>query len=208
MAALKKIGLLACVMLMCALAAPAMAQNNGGGGGPGGPGGGGPGGPGGGPGGGGPGGPGGGGRGQFQQRMMDTLKQQLGSTDEEFTALQPKIQKVMQAQRDAGGNGMRGMFGRGGPGGGGPGGGPGGGQGGGGAGGPGGTPSAVQQAQQELRTTLDTSTATPEEIKAKLDALRQARSKAKEDLSAAQGDLKSVLTQRQEAVMVLFGILD
>jgi hypothetical protein len=201
----RKIGILACALLMCALVAPAMGQANGGGGpGGGGQGGGGPGG----------GGPGGGGRGQFMQQMMDTLKTQLGATDEEFAALQPKIQKIQQAQRDAGANGggMRGMFGGGGRGGGGPGGGgPGGGGGGGGGGfggGGGGAPSAVQTAQQDLRTTLDNPAATADEIKAKLDALRQARIKAKADLVAAQVDLKGVLTQRQEAVMVLFGFLD
>jgi hypothetical protein len=45
-------------------------------------------------------------------------------------------------------------------------------------------------------------------IKTKLDAVRQARSKARQDLIAAQQDLKSVLTERQEAVMVLNGFLD
>jgi uncharacterized protein (DUF3084 family) len=66
----------------------------------------------------------------------------------------------------------------------------------------------VQDALQDLRTTLDDQSASPETIKAKLEVVRQARAKARQDLAVAQQDLKSVLTQRQEAVMVLFGLLD
>jgi hypothetical protein len=138
---------------------------------------------------------------------MDTLKQQLGSTDEEFAALQPKIEKVQALQRDAGTNGGGrggGAFGAGG-----------GRRGGGGPGGPGGgggattqPVSAVAQAQADLRAALDDKTSTPEVIKSKIDALRQTRGKAKEDLLSAQADLKSVLTQRQEGVLILFGLLD
>src|SRR4051812_42910816 len=64
-----------------------------------------------------PGGGGGGGRfdpAQFRQRMMDRIKETLGSSDDEFKALEPKIDQVMTAQRDARGFGM----GRRGPGGG------------------------------------------------------------------------------------------
>jgi Spy/CpxP family protein refolding chaperone len=59
-----------------------------------------------------------------------------------------------------------------------------------------------------LQTTLDNKDAKPEEIKAKLTALRDARNKAKEDLTKAQADLKELLTQRQEAVLVNMGLLD
>lgn len=148
------------------------------------------------------------GRGGFNpQARMDFFKQQLGASDDEFAAIQPKIETVMRLQRDANAGG-RGMFGggRGGPRGGGP---RGGGPGGGGFGGPASTqPSPVQDALTDLRTTLDDQSASPDTIKAKLEALRQARTKSKQDLAVAQQDLKSVLTQRQEAVMVLFGMLD
>jgi hypothetical protein len=134
---------------------------------------------------------------QFRQRMLDRVKQQLGASDEEFTALSPKIEKVIQLQRDAGG---RGGFGRRG----------------GGQGGQGGTPppapttpqSAVQTASTELQTTLDNKDSKPEEIKAKLDALRAAKAQAKQDLAGAQQELKGLLTQRQEAVLVEMGMLD
>ncbi|MGD0464127.1 MAG: hypothetical protein ABSB74_16720 [Tepidisphaeraceae bacterium] len=146
---------------------------------------------------------GGGFRGRGNFNPMDFYKQQLGASDDEFAAIQPKIQTVMQLQRDANAGRGRGFFGgRGG------GGGPRGGFGGGGFGPPSTQPSPVQDALQDLRTTLDDATATTDTIKAKLDTLRQARSKARQDLAVAQQDLKSVLTQRQEAVMVLLGLLD
>jgi DNA repair exonuclease SbcCD ATPase subunit len=131
---------------------------------------------------------------QFRQRMMQRIQEQLGATDEEMQALSPKIEKVMQLQRDAGGG--RGGFGRRG-------------------GGPGGpnaaqdpNASAVQKAVADLRTTLENKDAKPDEIKAKLDAVRQARAQAKQNLTAAQQELKGLLTQRQEAVMVEMGMLE
>jgi hypothetical protein len=174
--------------LLAALALPAFGQNNGGGGGGGG-------------GNGGGGNGGGGGRGgyqQFQQRMMDQLKTDLGATDDEFAALQPKIEKVQQLQRDANGGGMRG-FGRGNRGGG---------QGGQAGGATAAPASPVAAAAADLQKTLDDKDAKPEDIKTKLDALRAAKKTAKEDLVKAQEDLKSVLTQRQEAVLVEHGMLD
>ena len=128
--------------------------------------------------------------------MMNNLKTQLGATDDEFTALQPKIQAVLDAQRASQvrqfGGGRRG--------------------GGGNAGGPGGgaaaTPqSDVAKAAADLQTTLDNKDATPDDIKTKLEALRTAEAAAKVTLTKAQDDLKSVLTQRQEAVLVEAGLL-
>src|SRR5258708_4012287 len=63
---------------------------------------------------------GGGGRGnpgnfdpaQMRERMMTRIKEQLGASDDEWKALQPAVEKVMTAQRDARAGG------RGGPGGG------------------------------------------------------------------------------------------
>jgi len=139
---------------------------------------------------------------QYRQRMMDRLKTELGATDDEMTALGPKIEKVMTLQRDAGGRGFRGR------GGGGPGG-PG------GPGGTGGTPppvdpnaSVVQKASADLRAVLENKDAKPDEIKAKLDALRAARADAKTQLAAAQQELRGLLTQRQEAVLVESGMLE
>src|ERR1019366_890463 len=128
------------------------------------------------------------------------MKDDLGATDDEFAALQPHIEAVMAAQRDAMG-GMR--FGggrRNQNGGGGGGGGEGGGQ--------QAPQSDVQEKVADLRTTLEKKDASADEIKGKLDALRAARAKAKETLTAAQADLKGLLTARQEAVLVGYGMLE
>lgn len=139
-----------------------------------------------------------GGNQDWRQRFADRLKEDLGATDEEMKVIQPKIEKLMMARRDA--SGFGGMFGnrsgRGGP------------------GGRGGdsqsdeTPSPAQQASNDLRQTLENKSATPEEIAAKLKTLREARAKAREAVTAAQKDLKEVLTQRQEAVLVNMGWLE
>lgn len=145
---------------------------------------------------------------QFRQRMMDRLKQDLGANDDEWKVLQPKVEKVMEAQRAARDTGRFGGFGgrggRGGPGGGGPGG-----------GGPGAAaPNANQpqsdlaKAAQELRTVLDDKNSTAEQITQKLAALRQAREKAHTELAAAQKELKELLTARQEATLVSNGTLE
>ena len=63
-------------------------------------------------------------------------------------------------------------------------------------------------ALQELRTTLDNNSATADEIKTKLDTLRQIKAKRGKISWRRKTDLKTVLTQRQEAVLVIFGLLD
>jgi Spy/CpxP family protein refolding chaperone len=66
----------------------------------------------------------------------------------------------------------------------------------------------VAVASKALADTLDNKDAKPDEIKAKLTALRDARAKAREELTKARKDLTDLLTQRQEAVLVQFGILE
>ncbi len=149
---------------------------------------------------------------EMRQRMLDRMKEFVGASDEEWKTLRPKIEKVQQLQRDAyprGGGFM--MFG--GPGG--PGGGPGGGGFGGGPGGPppgfggpGGQPSEVQQKVQELREALDNKDTPAEELKAKAQAVRDARVKAKADLSTAQDDLKQSANPRQQAALLAMGVLE
>lgn len=137
---------------------------------------------------------------QFRQRMMDRIKDQMGASDDEWKVIEPKLDKVMQAERDARGGGMGMMFGRrsrdrgqnsgstaqnndr--------------------------SQSAVEQASLDLRKTLDNKDASASEIASKLTALRDARTKAHANLQAAQKDLKDVLTARQEAVLVMMGMLD
>src|SRR5215831_6890440 len=38
---------------------------------------------------------------QFRQRMMDNIKEQMGAKDDEWKVIEPKLTKVMDAQRSA-----------------------------------------------------------------------------------------------------------
>jgi hypothetical protein len=152
---------------------------------------------------------------EMRQRMQDRMKEFVGASDEEWKAIGPKIEKVQQLQRDAypRGGGFMAFGGPGGPGG--PGGGPGGGFGGGpggpppGFGGPGGgQPSEVQQKVQELREALDNKDTSADELKAKAQAVRDARARAKTDLAAAQDDLKQAANARQQAALLAMGVLE
>lgn len=127
---------------------------------------------------------------QFRERRLTQIKEQLGATDEEWKVLSPKIEKVMTAQFAGFGGGRGGR----------------GGNGGGNADNQPQTP--VAKASADLRATLANKDAPADEIKAKLAALRDAREKVKADLQASQKELKEILTQRQEAVLVTNGMLE
>jgi len=133
---------------------------------------------------------------QMRQRMMDALKDQLESSDEEFKILQPKIEKVMRLQIDlSGATGFSMMFG--------------GGRG--GFGNPfafGQPPSELQKAATDLADILRSQESTPRQIKERLAAFRQARTAAQADLAKAREDLLSLLTSRQEAMLVTMGLLE
>ena len=144
---------------------------------------------------------------EFRVRMAERIKTSLKVTDDEWTVLQPLIEKVTTKQRDA----MAGRFGGfGGRGGGGPGGDRGGNGGGGGA--PGGNtggsdrPGAAES--QALRDALEKDSTSPDDLKAKLNAIRETRKKAAAELVAARADLQKVVSVRQEAVLFSMGILE
>ncbi len=174
-------------LALCLSANTSLAQDNGGGGG----------------------GFGGGGRGrrgnfdpaQMQQRMMERYKDVLEvNNDDEWAALQPLVQKVMDARRETFGGMGRGMFGPR----------PGGGDRGGdqGAGnamrrGPGGESSPEAEALQKA---IDAK-ATTGEIKAALTKFVASRAVKMEQLKTAQENLRKVLTARQEAIATLNGLL-
>jgi hypothetical protein len=133
---------------------------------------------------------------QMQQRMMDNIREQLNFTnDTDWSAVQPLVQKVMDARRDAGGNQLRGLFGRnrggqnGGPG---------------GRGGMFGTPSPEQEALQKALDD-DAPAAQIKDLLAKYKASQKAK-QAK--LEAAQASLKAVLTSKQEAQAFLLGLVN
>ena len=146
---------------------------------------------------------------QFQERMMENVKERLEVNDDaEWKAIQPLVQKVMDSQRQVMGDRVRGMFGagRGGRGGGGPDntsgdnggrrrfrGGPFG----------GGEPSPEAEA---LQRAID-SKASNSELKAALTKFIEARKAKQADLEKSQADLRKVLSVRQEAAASLMGLL-
>jgi hypothetical protein len=132
---------------------------------------------------------------QFQQRIMDGIKEQLKAPDDEWKVIEPKLKKVMDASAAtrAGGFGFGGR----------------------GRGGPQGGDNAEQQpttelgkAAKELRDLLKTENPTADQITAKLKAYRDARDKANAELKAAREALKEVLTEKQEAQLVLMNTLE
>lgn len=165
---------------------------------------------------------------------LDDVKKQLGSTDEEWKVIGPKLQKVIAARQvlvsDAKGDrGAGGFFGPGfgGPGGafagpgrafGPPPGGPGGFDGpppGGGPSlvGPGASPPAmgnniISQAQADLKVVLNSAKHTPEEVREKLALVRAARQRALANFEAMQKDLIQLLTAEQEAILASLGYIE
>jgi len=143
---------------------------------------------------------------QMQRMMAERLKETLEISDEEWKVFEPRITKVLTLSRQGGGFGGMGMMMRGRRGGFGPGGQP---------GARGGDTQAPQQeltpvekSTQELQTVLDNKDAKPEEVKVKLTALRNAREKARQELVKAQKELREIVSVRQEAQLVLMGLLN
>jgi hypothetical protein len=136
----------------------------------------------------------------FRKMMSERLKTALKVSDEEWSVIQPLIEKVTTKQRDAGGSRFGGGPSR-------------------GPGGPGGSssggssdptrPERAGMAEREaLRVALENESSSPETLKAKLAAVREIHAKSVAELAAAREDLKKVLTVRQEALLVSYGILE
>jgi len=150
------------------------------------------------PGGAGPGGPGGGsrgpgGRGQFdpermRQMFSQRIKERLGATDEEWKALEPLVTKVTEAQRAARPS-MGSMFGS-------------------DRRGPSGSSENANPAQEALQKATEDESTPAADIQAKLKAFREDRQKKEAELKTAREELRKVVTARQEAILVLMGILD
>jgi hypothetical protein len=137
---------------------------------------------------------------QFQQRMMDNLRERLGVTDDaEWKIISERIQKVMEARRNVGfGGGMGMRFG-----------GPPGAPGGDAAAGPGrrGFGAAPSPEADALRRAIE-SKASKEELKAAMAKYREAREANQAKLRQAQEDLRKVLTLEQEAIALSLGLVD
>lgn len=131
---------------------------------------------------------------QQRERALTRVKEQLGATDDEWKVLQPKIDVLMTAQADVragvrGGRGNRGGQNA----------------------QPAAAPaneSAVAKAMTELRAAVADKSTPPEELAKKLTALHEAKDKALAARTAAQKDLKDLLTARQEAILVQSGMLE
>lgn len=135
---------------------------------------------------------------EFQQRRMDRIKEEMEVKDDEWTALQPLIQKVMDAQRAVFADRMGGF--RGGRGGGdNAGGGADNGRRRGGFGEPSPEAEALQKAIE--------SKASNSEMKAALAKYQESRKAKQTDLETAQANLKKVLSVRQEAILTAQGLL-
>ena len=117
---------------------------------------------------------------------MARIRAALGASEAEWKVLEPKIQLVSTRSREA--QIGRGIYRR-----------------------PGAAPETPEtplaKAADDLQRTLDKPNATPDEIKAKLAAVRAAREKAEAALGAARDSLRSSVNIRQEAQLVLLGIL-
>ncbi len=146
----------------------------------------------------------------MQARMATALRERLEVTDdEEWKLISERVLKVTELRRATGGQGgPMGMMmgGRGGPGGpGGAGGAPGGGD----ASGRGTRGTRGGSSNPEM-TALQTAVRDklPEaEVKVRLAKLRETRKNDEAKLAKAQEDLRAVLSVRQEAVAVVFGLL-
>ena len=125
---------------------------------------------------------------QFRERMMNNIKERLGSSDDEWKVLEPKVEKVMTAQREARAGGGFGGGRRG--------------------GGDQQPTTEIGKASADLRTALENKDTPADDIAKKLAAYREARDKGRAALQASQKELKEILTQRQEAVMVNMGMLE
>jgi len=144
-----------------------------------------------------------------RERMMQRMQQQLGASDAEWQIIQPRLERVVELSRRANRRGPGALPGR--------------------AGGRRNpdrpsqgpravgrrarpdadrAPSAMEKTTTELRDLLNDANATSEQIEAKLTALRRARQDAQEELAQARSALREVLIVKQEARLVLLGLLE
>jgi predicted negative regulator of RcsB-dependent stress response len=119
-------------------------------------------------------------------RQMARIQAALGASEAEWKVLEPKIQLVMTRSREA--QIGRGMYGR-----------------------PGAAPATAEtplaKAAADLQKALDNPQATSEQITERLAAVRAAQKTADAALAAARESLRSSANTRQEAHLVLLGIL-
>jgi hypothetical protein len=126
-----------------------------------------------------------------QSASLNSIRRQLGVTDDaEWAIILPKIQRIVNASADSEtSKQMPGIMMI-----------------------PGLTngqrsKSDVTMKKQALQAALANATTTQTGFQIKIDALREARQKANEELNAARKDLMEVLTVRQEGILTILGLL-
>jgi len=134
----------------------------------------------------------------IQQRMTDAIRGQLAVTDDsEWNIIEGRLSKVIELKTDtmfSGLGGFRGMMG---------------GRGGGQMGGRGGLLNLAQSSPESdaLQSAID-SNLPADQLKSALDKFYEARKQKQAALTSAQDQLRQVLTQRQEAILALMGMLN
>jgi hypothetical protein len=127
---------------------------------------------------------------EMQKIMLERIKKELAPTDPEWTLIEPPLKKVIMLSNEINPRGMGMMDGRSGR--------------------------IADQAEQSefqkasiaLREVTQKADSTPEEINAKLTVFRAAKEAAQKELTAAQDELRKVVHVRQEAKLVLMGMLN
>jgi len=130
---------------------------------------------------------------QMRARFLERIQSELEVEGDEWTAMEPLVEDVLQRQRDAR-TGFFGFMGR----------------------RPGGfrgedrrpEADAADPEADALRAALENKETPAAEISAKLKAFRKVRQGREADLAKAREKLREVLTVRQEATLVLMGILE
>jgi Spy/CpxP family protein refolding chaperone len=124
---------------------------------------------------------------RMEQMMLGRLKEAIKAPEAEWTAIEPLVKDVLKKRAEGMMRGMR-SWGR--------------------------RRGGDDQQQEpvtptsELRGLLEKDDSSAEAVKAKLDALRAERTQKESELKASRENLRQVLTVKQEAQLVLMGILD
>jgi hypothetical protein len=115
-----------------------------------------------------------------RQQGIDALKKELRVSEQEWAVIKPRFMAVYDLVRPA-----TQMTGRNEP-----------------------LKTELEQRSRELRELVQADKADMDQIKAKLAAYRAAKGKANQELAAARQTLRQLMNLRQEAVLVLNGLLD
>lgn len=125
----------------------------------------------------------------LQERQLERIRQTLGIGDQEWPVIQPRLERVVTLNNQVALRAARAAVGRR------------------DAEQPADAASPVQAAAAQLRTLLESEDAAARDINERVAALRQARERSEAELEEARAALRELLTVRQEAQLVLMGLL-